>query len=138
MHFNKVIMIGTVVRDPEIRFAGPNQVPVTDIRMACNRVWKSEKGEKREETLFIDVTAWARSAEIAVQYLRKGRHLAIEGHLKMEEWLDKEGKKASRVKIVSDRLMLLPQGNGAHNDSPAPGAVEGEPSHEEEEARIPA
>jgi single-strand DNA-binding protein len=138
MHFNKIIMIATVVRDPEIRFAGPSQVPVTDIRVACNRTWKSEKGEKREETLFIDVVAWARQAETAVQYLRKGRHISVEGHLRMDEWTDKEGKKVQRIRVISERLTFLPQGNGGHNGAPTPAEGHGEASHEEEEARIPA
>ncbi len=125
---------------PEIRFAGPSQVPVTDVRVACNRMWKSEKGEKREEVLFIDVVAWARQAETAVQYLKKGRLVSVEGRLKMDEWTDKEGKKAQRIKIVSDRIIYLPQGNGAQNGAPgAPeGHAEGEHAPEEEEARIPA
>lgn len=135
MHMNKVVLIGNVCKDPEIRFAGPSQVPVTDVRVACNRVWKSAKGEKREDHLFIDVVAWARQAELAVQYLRKGRLIGVEGRLAMDEWVGQDGKKNQRIRIVSDRIVYLPQGGTRES---APPQADGEGAGEAEEERIPA
>lgn len=135
MHLNHVVLIGNLCKDPEIRFAGPSQVPVTDLRVACNRVWKNAKGEKKEDHLFIDVVAWARQAETAVQYLRKGRLIGVEGRLQMNEWTDADGKKNSRIRIVSDRILYLPQG-GARDGVPAAGEAERAP--EEEEVRASA
>jgi single-strand DNA-binding protein len=140
MHLNRVMLIGNVCRDPEIRFAGPSQVPVTDIRLAINRVWKNVKGEKREDHVFIDVVAWARQAELAVQYLKKGRLIGVDGHLQMDEWTGTDGKKNTRIKVVSERIVYLPQGN-VSRDSGAPPAADAEPETDpsvEEEARIPA
>ena len=108
MYLNKVTVIGDVVADPELRFAGASQRPVTDIRLAVKRVWKDSSGERREETLFIDVVAWGKQAETAVQYLRKGREVAVDGRLTKDEWTDAAGKACSKVKIVSDRLIFLP------------------------------
>lgn len=135
MHLNRVVLIGNLCKDPEIRFAGPSQVPVTDLRVAVNRVWKNAKGEKKEDHLFIDVVAWARQAETAVQYLRKGRLIGVEGRLQMDEWLGQDGKKNQRIRVVSDRILYLPQG-GARDGAPAPG--EAEHSAEEEEVRASA
>ncbi len=135
MHLNRVVLIGSLCKDPEIRFAGPSQVPVTDLRVACNRVWKNAKGEKREDHLFIDVVAWARQAETAVQYLRKGRLIGVEGRLQMDEWTGQDGRKNQRIRIVSDRILYLPQG-GARDDAATP--AESEHSSEEEEVRASA
>ncbi|NUN49904.1 MAG: single-stranded DNA-binding protein [Candidatus Brocadiae bacterium] len=134
MHLNKVVLIGTVVKDPQIRYAGAAQVPVTDVRVVVNRVWKSPKGEKREDAVFIDVVAWARSAETCVQYLKKGRMIGVEGRLTMDEWTAPDGKKNSRIRITSDRIIFLPQGEGRGQAAPEPDGSE----LEEMPASIPA
>ena len=111
MHLNRVFLIGTLVRDPEVRYVGATQTPVSDLRVVVNRLWKTQKGEKREEAVFIDVTVWARQAETCVQYLRKGRLLAVEGRLTMDEWTSSDGKKNSRIRIGADRVVFLPNGD---------------------------
>jgi single-strand DNA-binding protein len=112
-NLNKVMLIGNLTRDPELRYT-PSGKAVADISLAINRVWNNEQGQKQEETIFVDVTLWSRQAELAQQYLSKGRGVYIEGRLQMDTWDDKEtGKKRSRLKVVGDNLQFLPDGRGA-------------------------
>ena len=111
-NLNKVMLIGNLTRDPELRYT-PSGKAVADISLAINRVWSNEQGQKQEETIFVDVTLWGRQAELAQQYLTKGRGVYIEGRLQMDTWDDKEtGKKRSRLKVVGDNLQFLPDGRG--------------------------
>ena len=82
---NKVMLIGNLTRDPEVRYT-PKGTAVTDIGMAVNRVYTTDTGEKREEATFVDITLWGRQAELAGQYLAKGRQVYIEGRLQMDQW----------------------------------------------------
>ena len=113
--FNKVILLGNLTRDPEVRYT-PKGTAVTDLGMAVNRVYTAENGEKREETTFVDVTLWGRTAEIAGEYLKKGRPVFIEGRLQLDTWDDKQsGQKRSKLKVVGEGLQLLggrPGGGG--------------------------
>lgn len=106
--FNKVILMGNVTRDPEVRYT-PGGTAVTDIGLAVNRYWMDKStNERKEETTFIDVTLWGRTAEIAGEYLSKGRPCLIEGRLQLDQWEDREtGQKRSRLKVVGDTLQLL-------------------------------
>jgi len=105
--FNKVILLGNVTRDPEIRYT-PKGTAVTELGMAVNRVYSTDGGEKREEVTFIDVTLWGRTAEIAGEYLKKGRPVLIEGRLQLDTWDDKQsGQKRSKLKVVADGLQLI-------------------------------
>lgn len=115
---NRVVLVGNVCKDPEIRYAGPSQTPVCDLRLGVSRVWKSAKGEKRQDSLFIDVVAWGRSAELAVQYLRKGRLVGAEGRLTMDEWTGPDGKKNSKIKITADRVIFLPSSDRNGHSGP--------------------
>jgi single-strand DNA-binding protein len=109
-NLNKVMLIGNLTRDPELRYT-PKGTAVTDLALAINRVWSNDQGQKQEETTFVDVTFWGRQAEIAQQYLAKGRGVYIEGRLQMDTWDDKEtGKKRSRLKIHGENLQFLPDG----------------------------
>jgi single-strand DNA-binding protein len=114
--FNKVILLGNVTRDPEIRYT-PKGTAVTELGMAVNRVYTTDSGEKREEVTFVDVTLWGRTAEIAGEYLKKGRPVLIEGRLQLDTWDDKQsGQKRSKLKVVADGLQLIgsrPGGGGA-------------------------
>jgi single-strand DNA-binding protein len=111
-NLNKVMLIGNLTRDPELRYT-PSGKAVADISLAINRVWNNDAGQKQEETIFVDVTLWGRQAELAQQYLGKGRGVYIEGRLQMDTWDDKEtGKKRSRLKVVGDNLQFLPDGRG--------------------------
>lgn len=104
---NKVILIGNLTRDPEVRHT-PKGTAVGDIALAINRAYTAENGEKREDTTYVDVTLWGRTAEIAQQYLRKGRPVYIEGRLQMDSWEDKAtGQKRSKLKVVAEALQLL-------------------------------
>src|SRR5436853_1279556 len=105
--FNKVILLGNITRDPEVRYT-PKGTAVTELGMAVNRVYTAENGEKREETTFVDVTLWGRTAEIAGEYLKKGRPVFIEGRLQLDTWDDKQsGQKRSKLKVVGEGLQLL-------------------------------
>ena len=116
-NLNKVMLIGNLTRDPELRYT-PSGKAVADISLAINRVWNNEQGQKQEETIFVDVTLWGRQAELAQQYLTKGRGAYVEGRLQMDTWDDKEtGKKRSRLKVVGDSLQFLPDGRGGAGGS---------------------
>jgi single-strand DNA-binding protein len=104
---NKVILIGNVTRDPEVKFT-PKGSAVTDVSLAINRNYTLDNGEKREETTFVDIELWGRLAEIAGEYAKKGRPIYIEGRLRMDSWEDKtSGQKRSRMKVVGENLQLL-------------------------------
>jgi single-strand DNA-binding protein len=112
-NLNRVLLIGNLTRDPELRYT-PKGTAVTEIGLAVNRIYSGEDGEKKEETTFVDVTLWARQAEIAGQYLRKGRPVFIEGRLQLDTWDDKQtGQKRSRLRVVAENLQLL----GSRQDS---------------------
>ena len=124
-NLNKVMLIGNLTRDPELRYT-PKGTAVADISLAINRVWNNDQGQKQEETTFVDVTLWGRQAELAQQYLTKGRGAYIEGRLQMDTWDDKEtGKKRSKLKVVGETLQFLPDGNGAAGG----GTVNPSPQH---------
>jgi single-strand DNA-binding protein len=106
---NKVLLIGNLTRDPEIRYI-PSGTAVADIGVAVSRKWTGQDGQKHEETTFVDVTIWARSAELAGEYLHKGDPIFIEGRLQLDQWQDKEGQKRSRMRVVSERWQFLPRG----------------------------
>jgi single-strand DNA-binding protein len=111
-NLNKVMLIGNLTRDPELRYT-PKGTAVADISLAINRTWLNEQNQKQEETIFVDVTLWSRQAELAQQYLTKGRGVYIEGRLQMDSWDDKEtGKKRSKLKVIGENLQFLPDGRG--------------------------
>lgn len=113
---NKVILIGNVTRDPEIKYTTKGTA-VTGIGLAINRVSKSETGEKREETTFAEVTLWGRVAEIAGEYVKKGHPLYVEGRLAQESWEDKQtGQKRTKTKVVGENIQLL----GSKDAAPKP------------------
>lgn len=104
---NKVFLIGNLTRDPELRYT-PAGAPVSDLGLATNRVYNTKEGERREETLFVDVTVWNRDAENCCQYLRKGSLVHVEGALRMESWDDKNtGEKRTKIKVVAERVQFL-------------------------------
>src|ERR1700746_1728517 len=106
-NLNRVLLIGNLTRDPEVRYT-PKGTAVADLGLAVNRVYSGEDGEKKEETTFVDVTLWARQAEIAGQYLKKGRPVFIEGRLQLDTWDDKQtGQKRSRLRVVCENMQLL-------------------------------
>jgi single-strand DNA-binding protein len=117
--FNRVILIGNLTRDPELRYI-PSGTAVTDIGLAVNDRRKGANGEWIEETTFVDVTLWARTAEVASEYLNKGSNVMIEGRLKLDTW-EKDGKKNSKLRVVGERLVMLGGRGGG-----GPGAPHGQ------------
>jgi len=108
--YNKVTMIGNLTRDPEVRFT-PKGSAVCDVSLAINRTFTTEGGEKQEEVTFVDVVFWAKLAELAGKYLKKGRPVFIEGRLQMDSWEDKQtGQKRTRLRVVGEQMQFL---NGA-------------------------
>jgi single-strand DNA-binding protein len=106
---NKVLLIGNLTRDPDIRRFGEGRM-VADLRLAVNRRFKKD-GVLREETCFVGVSVFERQAEICQQYLRKGSPVLVEGRLKYDEW-EKEGQKFNKLSVVADRVQFLPKSEG--------------------------
>lgn len=112
-NLNKVMLIGNLTRDPELRYT-PKGTAVAELGLAINRVWNNEQGQRQEETTFVDVTLWSRQAELAQQYLTKGSPVYIEGRLSLDTWDDKTtGQKRSKLKVIGENLQFLPTGNKA-------------------------
>jgi single-strand DNA-binding protein len=106
-NYNKVILVGNLTRDPQMRYL-PSQMPVVDFGLAVNHRFKTKSGEDREEVCFIDCSAFGRQAEVINQYCRKGRPLLVEGRLKFDTWEDKQGGgKRSKHTVVIDNFQLL-------------------------------
>ena len=109
--FNKVILIGNLTRDPELRYT-PKGTAVAKLGLAVNRQWKTDSGEAREEVTFIDIDAFGRSAEVIGQYCKKGKPLMIEGRLKYDTWDDKQtNQKRSKLSVVLESFQFLGDGN---------------------------
>ena len=116
-NLNKVMLIGNLTRDPELRHT-PKGTAVSEISLAINRVWNNDQGQKQEETTFVEVTLWGRQAELAQQYLTKGRPVYIEGRLQLDSWDDKEtGKKRSKLRVIGENMQFLSSGTGAGGNS---------------------
>jgi single-strand DNA-binding protein len=104
--FNKVILVGNLTRDVELRYL-PSGQALAKCGIATNRRFKDASGMQKDETMFIDITIWGRSAEVANQYLRKGSRVLIEGRLTLEQWTDQTGQKRSRHSITVETLKML-------------------------------
>ena len=110
--YNKVMLLGNLTRDPEVKYT-PKGSAVADIGLAVNRTYTTDGGEKREETTFVDVTMWGRQAEIAGEYLKKGRPLFVEGRLQLDTWDDKQtGQKRSKMRVVCENFQMLGSRDG--------------------------
>lgn len=103
---NKVMIIGHLGRDPEMRYT-PSGRPVTTFTVAVSRSWNTADGERRSETEWFNVVAWGNLAEICKQYLHKGQQVYIEGRLQTRHWEDKEGQKRTNVEVVANEMMML-------------------------------
>lgn len=106
-NLNRVFLMGNLTRDPEVRYT-PKGTAVAELGLAINRIYTADNNEKREETTFVDVTLWGRTAEIAGEYLKKGRPVFIEGRLQLDSWDDKQtGQKRSKLKVVGEAMQLM-------------------------------
>lgn len=116
--FNRVILLGNLTRDPQVRYI-PSGTAVADIGLAINRTWYDKAtNQKREEATFVDVTLWGRDAEVAGEYLSKGRQLLVEGRLQLDTWDDKQtGQKRSKLRVVCESMTMV----GSRNDGGAGG-----------------
>jgi single-strand DNA-binding protein len=123
MSFNKVILVGNLGRDPELRYT-PQGTPVCSFTMATNERRKDKTGEMQDQTTWFRVTLWGRQAETASQYLTKGRPVYIEGRLRIEEWTDRDGKPRHTLEVNATDMQFI--GGGRAEEAPVsrPAAVE--------------
>lgn len=128
MYLNKVFLYGNLTRDPELK-ALPGGSQVANFGLATNRVYKDKNGQKQEATEFHNVVAFARSAELIAQYMKKGQPLFVEGRLQTRTWDGADGKKNYRTEVIVDTFQFGAKGSGAgagpsasssHDDQPAP------------------
>lgn len=117
MNLNKVLLIGRLTADPQLRNT-PGGQAVSTFSVATNREWKDAKGEKKKEVQFHNIVVWGRSAEIAHQYLRKGALLLVEGRLQTRSWQDKQGQNRSTTEIICERFQFGPKAAGSSSASP--------------------
>jgi len=125
--YNRVILVGNLTRDPELRYTPNAGTPVADVGLAVNDRRKNANGEWVEETTFVDVTLWARTAEVACEYLSKGSPVLIEGRLKLDTWETNDGQKRSKLRVVGDRMQMLgARGGASGGGGPAPARQDSE------------
>ena len=109
--YNRVVLVGNLTRDPELRYISSGTA-VTEIGLAVNDRRKNQSGEWVDETQFIDITLWARTAEVASEYLSKGSSVLIEGRLKLDRW-EKDGQKHSKLRVIGEKMQMLGGRSGA-------------------------
>ena len=116
---NKVMLIGNLGRDPEMRYT-PSGKPVTSFSVASSRSWVSSDGERREETEWFNVVAWGNLAEICNQHLARGQQVYIEGRLQTRSWEDNNGQRHFRTEVVANEMIILGHrvtyNNHSHNN----------------------
>lgn len=115
--FNRVIMLGNLTRDPELRYL-PSGGAVCTIGLASNRRFKKTDGSQGEEVCFIDVTFFGRTAEVANQYLSRGKKILVEGRLKLDQWTDNQGVKRSKHSITAETLQMIDSQRNAQEETP--------------------
>ena len=128
-NLNKVMLIGNLTRDPELRHTPSGKV-VSEIGLAINRNWTNDQGQKQEETTFVDVSVWGKQAELIQQYVTKGNPIYIEGRLQLDTWDDKStGQKRSKLRVLCENFQFLPSGKpnsgggGGYSDRPQPSSA---------------
>ena len=118
---NKVILLGNLTRDPELRYA-PNGTTVARFGLAVNTSRAGQGDERREEVCFVDIVAFGRQAETASEYLSKGRPALVEGRLQWRSWEGQDGQKRSKHEVIAERIQFMPRGReeGTERTSPGP------------------
>jgi single-strand DNA-binding protein len=116
--FNRVILMGNITRDIELKYI-QSGTAVTELGLAVNDRRKTSTGEWIDETTFVDVTLWGRTAEVASEYLEKGSPVLIEGRLKLDQW-ETEGQKRSKLRVVGEKMQMLAKGAGGGTPSSRP------------------
>lgn len=121
-NLNKVMLIGNLTRDPELRVT-PKGTSICTFSLAINRKFKDESGGEREEVTFVDLEAWGKSGENIAKYCTKGKPLFVEGRLRLDQWEDKNTKeKRSRMKVICENFQFLNSGTRSEGAAPAPAA----------------
>ena len=116
--FNKVILMGNLTRDPELRYT-PKGTAVAKLGLAVNRSWRNAEGQQQDETTFVDVDAFGKQAETLGQYMQKGRPILIEGRLKLDQWEDKNtGQNRSKLGVILEKFSFV--GGGGQNSGNNP------------------
>jgi single-strand DNA-binding protein len=110
-NFNKVILAGNLTRDPQLSVL-PSNTQVCEFGMAINRKWRSQDGEMRDETCFVDLRMYGRRAEVLNKYMTKGKPIMVEGRLKYDQWEGKDGGKRSKLYVVVDNFEFLGSSGG--------------------------
>jgi single-strand DNA-binding protein len=122
-NLNRVSLIGNTTRDPELNHT-QSGTAVLDLGIAVNRKWNDSEGKQCDETTFIDITFWAKQAEIIAQYVRKGKPLYVEGRLQMDQWEDKAtGQNRTKLKVIGEAFQFL----GSKGETNAPHVVGNQP-----------
>lgn len=117
--FNKIILLGNLTRDPELRTT-PSGMSICQFGLATNRKFKDTAGNVKEEVMFIDVEAWGKQAETVTKFFTKGKPILVEGRLKLDQWDDKTtGQKRSRHKVVLESFQFVGDGQQSGGDQPA-------------------
>ena len=104
--FNRVLLLGNLTRDPALKQL-PSQTQVAEFGLAVNRKFRTPQGEDRVDTVFVDVAAFGKLADIIMQYCHKGRPLFVEGRLRYDSWEDKQGGKHSKLSVVAETIQLI-------------------------------
>lgn len=110
-NLNKVMLMGNLTRDPELRYL-PSNMAVVGLGLAVNRRWRNQQGEQQEETTFIDCEAFGKQAEVINQYLKKGRPVYLEGRLKLDQWQDRDGNNRSKLKVIVESFQFIDSREG--------------------------
>jgi|HubBroStandDraft_1064217.scaffolds.fasta_scaffold309958_2 single-strand DNA-binding protein len=110
--YNKVILMGHLVRDPELKYL-PSQTPVCDFSLAVNRRWKAADGQSQEEVMFIDCAAFGKIGEAINEHLSKGRPIHVEGHLRLERWEQQDGQPRSKHRVVVEQFRFVDRKPGS-------------------------
>ena len=114
--YNKVVLMGNLTRDVEIRYSQSGSA-IGNTGIAVNRKWKSQTGEAKEEVMFVDLTLFGRTAEIANQYLRKGRQVLVDGRLNLDQWTAQDGSKRSKHTVIVENLQMIGNRDDAQNSN---------------------
>lgn len=123
MDLNKVMLIGRVVKKPEVR-STPSGQSVSSFSVVTNRMWTDKNGQKQEKAEFHNIVAWGRLSDIANQYLDKGKRIYVEGHLQTRDWEGQDGVKRYRTEIVADNFIMLDKGGSGSGDGSEPIIIE--------------
>lgn len=118
--YNRVILVGNLTRDPQLRYL-PSNTAVCEFGLAVNRKWRDQDGNQREEVCFVDVSAFGRQGETVNQYMSKGRQILVEGRLRFDSWTGQDGQKRSKLSVVAETCQFL----GSRGDQPGGGGAPG-------------